>query len=72
MKDPEYWFAKRLNRFDLFAGITTLDDRIERVRREILSRNLADVELGRKRGKVETYSQGFERAFGQPLEGGLL
>ena len=63
----QYWFARRLNRPGLFAGITTAEQRRERIRNEILSRGLADEPIGRRMGVSETHQETFERLYGQPL-----
>jgi len=60
----ELWIAQRLRRPDLYAGVTSVDERRERVRAVILEQGLADVAV---KGQT-TWRQAFERAFRQPLE----
>ncbi len=67
----EAWLAKRLLEHcgvDVFTGTTNRDVRRERIRTAILERGLANVVLGRGADKKpETYSQIFQRLFGQLL-----
>lgn len=64
----EDWICRRL-RLDLFAGTTTPDERRERLRREILERDLAEAIAGKRKGHpAETWRDIFERVYGQPLE----
>lgn len=65
----ETWIAWRIGRPDLFAGITTPDERRERVRMAILDRGMAEAIAGRREGHpCETWSALFTRVYGVPLE----
>ena len=68
--DAELWLVGRLR--DHIAQIFTSDTdpniRKERIRRAIVAAELQDAILGRHAGKVENYSQVFERLYGEPLE----
>lgn len=67
----EAWIARRLRRFDLFAGVTTADERRERVRAAILEGRMADAIAGKRSGaECETWSALFLRVYQQPLERG--
>jgi hypothetical protein len=64
----EIWLAGRLGIDDLYAGVTTREQRRERLREEILNRGLAQVVLGRAPdGKSDTYSRAFERLYREAL-----
>lgn len=72
----EMWLARRLSRFGVlvgtFEGLTDSAERKERLRTEIKSRGLECVIVdiphvpGKKRIAI-TYSQAFERLYGQAL-----
>lgn len=63
----EAWICSRL-KLGLFDGITTPEQRRERVRKEILGRCLADAVAGRRKGQpCETWADVFQRVYGQPL-----
>lgn len=65
----ETWIARRLRRPDLFAGVTTPDERRERVRAAILDGRMSEGIAGRRQGhECETWRQLFERIYSQPLE----
>ena len=65
----ETWIAWRIGRPDLFAGVTTPDERRERVRTVILDRGMAEAIAGRREGHpCETWSALFTRVYGVPLE----
>lgn len=66
----EFRFARKLNMPDLFVGVTTAEQRRDRIRKEIISRGLADEPIQRRMGVVETYREAFQRQFGQPLQPG--
>ena len=64
----ESWIARRLRRADLFAGVTTPDERRERVRRAILDGRLEMAVAGKRAGQAcETWREVFERVYGEPL-----
>lgn len=64
----EIWLAGRLGIDDLYGGVTTREQRRERLREEILNRGLAQVVLGRgPDGKSDTYSRVFERLYREAL-----
>jgi hypothetical protein len=64
----EIWLAGRLGIDDLYGGVTTREQRRERLREEILNRGLAQVVLGRAPdGKADTYSRAFERLYCEAL-----
>ena len=64
----EAWLRDRLHAPDLFAGVTTADERRERVRRAILENGLARecATHTQARGR-ETWAELFARVYGQPL-----
>lgn len=65
----ETWIARRLRRPDLFAGVTTPDDRRERVRAAILEGRMAEAIAGKRTGQsAETWRELFGRIYGQALE----
>lgn len=66
----EFRFARKLQRPDLFIGVTTSEQRRDRIRQEILARGLADEPIQRRMGVAETYREAFKRQFGQPLTPG--
>lgn len=64
----ETWICRRLQAPDLFAGVTTPDERRERVRAEILGRDLQHAIAGRRTGQSpETWAELFQRIYGLPL-----
>ncbi len=65
----EIWLAQRLERHGVavLAGITTSNDRRERIRTAILEHCLSAVIAGSRARKPETYAQLFERLYGEPL-----
>jgi hypothetical protein len=64
----ELWLAGRLGIDDLYGGVTTREQRRERLREEILNRGLAQVVLGRgPDGKSDTYSRAFARVYREAL-----
>jgi hypothetical protein len=64
----EIWLAGRLGIDDLYAGVTTREQRRERLREEILNRGLAQVVLGRgPDGNADTYSRVFMRLYREAL-----
>lgn len=64
----ESWIARRLDRPDLFAGVTTAEERRERVRAAILEGRMEEAVAGRRAGYgCETWRETFERVYGQPL-----
>lgn len=67
----EAWIARRLHRPDLFAGVTTAEERRERVRAAILDGRMAEAIAGKRRdASCESWSQLFHRVYGEPLERG--
>lgn len=64
----ETWLRNRLHAPDLFAGVTTAEERRERVRRVILEHGLEHEHAmhTEARGR-ETWSEVFVRIYGQPL-----
>jgi hypothetical protein len=65
--DAEHWLIRKLNRPDLFGGITTAVERRERIRNEIIERGLASEHLGQFNGVREQWFMTFERFYGVPL-----
>lgn len=66
----ESWICDRLRK-DLFAGLTTPAERRERLRREILDRDMAMAIAGKRKGQpCETWRELFERLYGVDLETG--
>lgn len=71
--DIELWFSRRLEQHGvctIFAGVTTPEERRERIRELILVRGCDMTIIGRNPGtrRPETYREAFERAFKEPLE----
>ena len=64
----ELWIAKHLGNRALFAGVTTPTDRRERVRKEILMRKLERAQAGVRKNRPESWSQLFERVYGEKLD----
>lgn len=63
----EQWICRRLRR-DIFAGVTTPDERRERIRTEILTREM-QLAIAGKVGKTPlTWAELFQRTYGMPLE----
>lgn len=63
----EAWICDRLRK-DLFAGLTTPEERRERLRNEIIDRCMCDAIAGRRKGQTcESWSELFERLYGEPL-----
>jgi hypothetical protein len=66
----ETWIARRLQRPDLFAGVTTPDERRERIRQVIVDGRMAMAIAGKRAGQpAETWREVFERVYGVPLVG---
>ncbi len=64
----ELWLARRLGLpLSWAAGVTTRDQRREKIRAAILDRNLADAVAGNAKGKPETWAQLFQRFYRQPI-----
>jgi len=69
--EQELWLARRLREHGarITDGVTTREERRERMRAAILENGLASVVLGRgKSGKPMTYAQAFEALYSEPLE----
>lgn len=68
----EFWLAGRLvqHGVKVFEGVTDRALRKERIRAGILEQGLAQVICGRSRNdrKPFTYSEAFERLYGEPLQ----
>lgn len=63
----ESWICDRLRK-DLFCGLTTAEERRERLRAEILERDMAEAVAGRRKGQTcESWAELFERIYGEPL-----
>lgn len=64
----ELWLAYRL-RLPLSwdGGVTTFEQRRDRIRAEIIERNLGDAIAGNAKGRPETWAQVFQRIYRQPL-----
>lgn len=69
--DGEMWLAKRLGTHGVavFGGVTDRPQRIERIRKAICENHLEEVICGRRDGKPSTYTQAFERLYGEHLNG---
>lgn len=81
LMDAEAWLRQRLTGHgalermpdlkhqvsDVTAGVTTTAERGERMRQVILKRRLEAVVAGRRGTKTETYSDLFERIYGEKL-----
>lgn len=64
----EVWIARRLASPQLFAGLTTPQDRRQRVRDELVGRGLEDTIAGQRAGETcETWQALFARVYGEPL-----
>jgi hypothetical protein len=64
----ELWLARRLGLpLSWAAGVTTRDQRRDKIRAAILDRNLADAVVGNAKGKPETWAQLFQRVYRQPI-----
>jgi hypothetical protein len=64
----ELWLARRLGLpLSWAAGVTTRDQRRDKIRAAILDRNLADAVAGNAKGKPETWAQLFQRVYRQPI-----
>jgi hypothetical protein len=64
----ELWLARRLGLpLNWAAGVTTRDQRRDKIRAAILDRNLADAVAGNAKGKPETWAQLFQRVYRQPI-----
>jgi len=66
--EVEAWLLQRMSAPTLFDGVTTAEQRRERVREFLTERHL-DLAIagGGQRGKPETWSALFERVYGEPL-----
>lgn len=65
----ETWISRRLQRPDLFAGVTSPSDRRERVRAAILEGRMAEAIAGKRQGHpAETWRELFVRVYGESLE----
>lgn len=65
----ETWIAQRLGEPALFAGVTTADERRERVRALIERREVQLAIAGRApSGKPETWQALFERVYGTSID----
>lgn len=72
MTDADVWFANRFGRrgfAEVFAGVTTPEERRDRIRALIVREGLGPVIAGSSQGRPVTYSEAFERAFKEPLGG---
>lgn len=64
----EHWIARRLGRPDLLAGVTTPEERRERVRGVILERQMAEAIAGKREGQpCETWRDLYLRLYGEAL-----
>lgn len=61
----EAWIARQLGRPDLFAGVTTAEERRERVAKRI--GEIGPDEVWRE-GRTESWAEVFRRAYGIALE----
>jgi hypothetical protein len=67
----EVWISRRLQRPDLFAGVTDPDSRRERVRAAIEAGDMAMAVAGKRQGQsVETWADVFARVYGVPFATG--
>ena len=69
--DAEIWFAKRLLQIltPMFVGTTDRQILKDRFRTAIIAGGLEKVILGKRAdGKCETFSEGFERLYGEALQ----
>ena len=65
----EAWIIRRLGEPGLFAGVTTADERRERVRELLERRQLRMVLAGRNpSGKPETWQALYERVYERPID----
>jgi len=65
----EQWLADQLGLVDFDQGVSTVEERRERIRQEILRKGLAEEIAVRsvKRGDL-TFRAAFQRAYDEPLE----
>lgn len=64
----EAWLVQRLKVPLMFQGVTTAEQRRERVRAHIVEHQLElSIAGGNVQGKAETWSALFERIYGEPL-----
>jgi hypothetical protein len=64
----EIWLLRKLAKLDLLDGVTTAEERCERVRARILELGLADLPAGRRNGKDHVWRSLFAELYGCPLE----
>lgn len=64
----EQWLARRLQMPRSWdSGVTTAEQRRERIRAAILERNIQDTRAGWRQGNPETWAQLFRRVYRTPL-----
>lgn len=74
MRDPaplvvEAWMARKLGLpLSWDGGVTTREERRERIRAAILERGVADAVAGNAKGRGETWRGLFRRVYGEGLE----
>jgi hypothetical protein len=65
----EEWIVQRLREPTLFDGVTTADERKQRVRAAILGRDAAAAIAGKRPdASCETWTDLFQRVYGEPLQ----
>lgn len=66
----EHWIARRLGRPDLLAGVTTPEERRERIRAAILTGQHAEAIAGKREGAAcLTWREVWAELYGTPLTG---
>lgn len=72
MTDADVWFANRFGRrgfAEVFAGVTTPEERRDRIRALIVRERRGAEIVGNRKGRPVTYAEAFEKFYGMPLGG---
>jgi len=66
----EIWMAGKLKQHgaSIFDGLSTIEQRRERVRQLILANQLAGEKCGTREGKPVTFREAFEALYSEPLQ----
>lgn len=65
--EREAWICERLRLRDLFAGVTTIEVRRDRLKVVLLERGLTESIAGRMSGKPITWRQLFKELYGEEI-----
>lgn len=63
----EQWLGKKLGLADFNTGVTTSEERRERIRAAIIDSGLAEAECFTKDGRAQSYAEAFRNTYGSPL-----